>query len=135
MKTGKTIFLIIMLIVLVWQAPRLIVLTLSTWDYFHTETICTGSSPIPPTGSWDEIFVDVEEVNSLYVLTDQGKLFIGDEYLVPEEFNVGGGAADLLWIDNNGATFMLYYPISDHETNKFITYSRCRWFLPKGVYR
>jgi hypothetical protein len=91
--------------------------------------------PINPPDSWQQVGVGIIEVNNLYVLTDQGKLFIGGEYLLPQDYYNGGDAADLLWIDNKGATFMLYYPIRDHETHEYISSSQCKWFKSKGVYR
>jgi hypothetical protein len=135
MKTVKKLFLIIVLIILVWQTPRWIVLIGASWDYIQTKTICTGLMPLPPTGEYDKVLATILEVSDFFVITDQGKLFIGDEYLVPQEFHTGGGSVVLLWIDNKGATFSVLYKIRDPDTNKYISSSKCRWFLPKGVYR
>jgi hypothetical protein len=135
MKKKKTLLLISILTLIAFLSPRLIVLSLATWDYYHTDIICNGKIPTPPTGLKDQVYIFIYEVNRYSVLTDQGHLFPGDEYVVPQEVWVGGGAADLLWTGRNGAIFLITYPISDPESGRWISTSTCRWFAPIGDYR
>jgi len=125
-------FLLFVLIVLL--APRLLVLSQAAWDYNQTEINCHGKVPTPPTGLQDQIHMFVYEATQYFVLTDQGYLLPGDEYMVSQEGWVGGGSATLLWIGKDDAKFIITYPIRDIESGHWVSISTCKWSIPLGSY-
>jgi hypothetical protein len=106
---------------------RIYGLVYSTWDYFHTDVVCSGQSPTPPKGIGEPAPFPIFEIKPFSVITNYGNMYPGDEY------NIGGddssGVATLLWPGKDGATFLVKY--------KSYGYRRytCRWFIPIGNYR
>lgn len=120
MKNRRTLYIVIIILLLplvILLIPRLIVLSLSAWHYFHTEEIC-NEDPIPM------LYLGFGRFS---VVTDRGPMYPGDEYDVPAE-GAWYGWASLLYVDAKGATFIVKYPIKSgsHIQRRF-----CRWFLPR----
>ena len=125
MKNKVVLFAILALIILL--SPRLFILTWAAWDYYHTDIVCTGRDPTPPTGLGEQVPLSLYEVKPYSVLTDVGYTYPGDEIIVNGEG--WSGAADLLWAGKDGAVFLVTLRSSGHSQ---IT---CRWFTPAGDYR
>jgi len=120
MKKKISLFIILVLSVLI--APRLFILSVVTWNYYHTNEIC-------PPGTFPVI---VYEVKPYAVITDRGNMYPGDEYELMGE-GEWYGIGTLLFAGKDGATFFVVYDIDDPING----YSRptCRRFVPVGDYR
>lgn len=132
MKKKKIFLLMAIFAIVASQSIRLIILSLATWDYYHTDEICLGQEPIPSTGKNFPVYVDIYEIKSYSVLTSRGYIFPGDEYV----FQYGDVLYDtmvLLWAGSDGAVFLLNYTIYDPV--KGYSTQMCRWFAPVGDYR
>ena len=129
----KKVFLSIAIFALIAsQSIRLIILSSATWDYFHTDEVCLGQEPIPPTGKETPVYVDIYEIKPYSVLTGRGYIFPGDEYI----FQHGDALydmTDLLWAGSDEAIFLLSYTIYDPV--KGYSTQMCRWYAPVGDYR
>jgi hypothetical protein len=132
MKKKKIFFLAAILVLIALLSPRLIILSWASWKYYHTDTICHGKIPTPPTGLEDQVPLDIYEIRPYSVLTRRGYIFPGDEYEMSGEA-FWFGMAHLLWAGRDGAVFLITYEVND----PVIGYSRptCRWFAPVGDYR
>jgi hypothetical protein len=67
------------------------------------------------------------EVKPLFVVTDHGIIYPGDEYIIYGD--IWSGAATLLWTGMDGATFLVKFRSGDYPEYT------CRWFAPVGDYR
>lgn len=129
MKRKKLLLALIILMValLCVFGLRLYSLGGATWDYFHTDVVCSGKNPTPPAGLGEQAPLLLYEVKPYTVITYLGNMYPGDEY------NIGGegmaGTATLLWAGSDGATFTIRY-----KSYGYPKYT-CRWFIPVGNYR
>lgn len=121
-------FFIIMIVIL---SPRIYIFTLSLWDYLHADKICVGRHPSYPSEKNELFPFTPYEVRPFSVITDKGKMYLGDEYEVVGE--VRNDMATLIWVGNNGAYFLISYNDSDSQDGN--ASSTCRWFTPIGDYR
>jgi hypothetical protein len=120
----KIILLLVVLALAVFLTPRIYILSLTTWEYYHTNEICPESGRVT--------HFPLYEIKPYAVLTDRGYMYPGDAY------DVGGegswyGMVTLLLAGQDGATFLVTYPVDDPVKG----YSRpiCKWFVPIGDYR
>ncbi len=128
MKKKQSMVLIVLVIAFLCVfGLRLYSLGGATWDYFHTDVICSGKDPTPPAGLGEQAPLLLYEVKPYTVITDLGNMYPGDEYNIAGES--WSGVATLLWAGKDGANF----------TVKFKSYGypkyTCKWFIPIGNYR
>jgi hypothetical protein len=129
----KKIFVLIAILALIGLlSPRLIILSLATWDYYHTDVVCLGQEPMPPIGLEFPVSLDIYEVKPYSVLTRRGYIFPGNEY-IRQRGDVLFEVADLLWAGSDGAVFLISYTINDPVKGN--SSQMCRWFAPVGDYR
>ncbi len=115
-------YVAILTFILIFGA-RIYVLIVAGWDYFHTEEICLDSqTPFAMT---------IYEIKPYTVVTDQGNMYLGDEYMAIGPIG-WDGSADLLWISPKGAVFLSIYRIDD-PTEGFSS-GHCRWFVSSEDY-
>jgi hypothetical protein len=128
----KKIFITVaVLALIVLLGPRFLILSMATWEYFHTDLVCTGRDPTPPAELGEQFPFPLYEVGPYKVITDRGYMYPGDEYRVWGESWFG--MVTLLWAGGDGAVFTVTF-----ESNNPVTrYSRptCRWFPSLGDYR
>jgi len=129
MKRKKLVVTIIifMVAILCVFGLRLYSLGGATWDYFHTDVVCSGRHPTPPKGLGEPAPLPIYEVKPFTVINDMGNMYPGDEYIMPGEG--WSGVATLLWAGSDGATFTVKFQSSGYP--EYI----CRWFIPIGNYR
>ena len=120
-----------MLVLAVLFGPRLLILSVATWEFYHTDVVCTGIDPTPPVELGKQFPFPLYRVGPYMVTTDRGSMYPGDEYEVAGEGD-WLGMATLLWTGGEGATFAVTFESNDPVNG----YSRptCRWFAPAGDY-
>lgn len=112
--------------------PRMYILAVATYQYFTTDIVCYGMDPTPPDNYGESFPLPIFEVSPFSVITDQGQMYLGDEYEVYGEGD-WRGMATLLWSGREGATFTITFE-SNHPEEGYMR-RNCRWFLPLGDYR
>lgn len=129
----KKIFTVVAILALaVLLGPRLLILSMATWEYYHTDLVCTGRDPTPPADLGEQFPFPLYEVGPYKVITDRGFMYPGNEYEIAGEGN-WFGMVTLLWAGRDGAIFTVTFESNDPVYG----YSRptCRWFTPVGGYR
>lgn len=124
----KKIFVVLIALALaVLFGRRLIIFSMGTWEYYHTDLVCLGRDPTPPEDLGDQFPFPLYEVGSYTVITDRGHMYSGDEYSVWGDS--WSGSVTLLWAGRDGATFVVAFHTHNYEE------ATCRWFTPLGDYR
>ncbi len=128
----KLLIIFVILVFLVLLGPRIYILSVATWQYYHADIVCSGREPTPPEGLGNQIPLLLYEVRPYTVITDRGHMYPGDEYEVTGEGS-WYGIATLIWAGRDGAVFVATFVANDPVKG----YSRlqCRWFVPIGDYR
>lgn len=127
----KKIVLFITILFILLFLPRIIILTISLVKYIQTERICVGLKPAYPTEKDELVPIPIYSVNPFVVTTNEGIMFIGDNYEVYGD-GIWYGRVVLLWAGPNGASFLVTYNIPNLKDIK--QRPMCRWFLPLGNY-
>lgn len=115
----KFIFLALFTIFIL-LAPRLFIVSIATWDYLGTTKTCSSK----PT----YIFT----VKPFVVVTDEGKMYPGEEYEIVGE-GAWYGMTTLIFAGMDGAYF--YEIDSFDDPVKGQLRIGCRLFVPVGDYR
>lgn len=129
----KKIFVVVATLVLaVSLGPRLLILSIATWEYYHTGLVCLGRDLTPPADLGNQFPFPLYEIRPYAVITDRGYMYPGDEYEITGEGN-WLGMVTLLWAGRDKAVFAVTFEANDPVNG----YSRpvCRWFTPVGDYR
>lgn len=127
----KLIPIMIVFILVLLLGPRLLILSLAAWEYYHTDVVCTGRDPTPPPNLGEEFPFSLYEVRPYKVITDKGYMYPGDEYRVWGEDWFG--MVTLLWAGRSGAVFAVTFEANDPVHGSLRP--TCRWFTPIGNYR
>jgi hypothetical protein len=123
----KLLIIVAILTLLVLIGPRLLSITIATWNYFHTDLVCFGRDPTPPYELGDQLPFPLYEIKPYKVIIDRGIMYPGDEYVVQGEG--WGGSITLLWAGRDRAIFSVNF--LSHTYSDLV----CRWFTPIGTYR
>lgn len=100
--------------------PLVAIGLLGYYFYVVIQEPCEGEGwPMPPPASL--------QFGPYYMITDQGKLFVGQTY---EHRNEGPwvGNLTLLFLDNRGATFLVRYPQGSGNDFKIM---KCKKLFPR----
>lgn len=112
----KILVAILALILCILFGPRIVIISVTSWEYFQATEICPP--PVIPM-----------EVKPYTVITDRGRMDAGDEYVL-----IGDGAwygtVTLLFSGKKGATFYGIYPVKDPIKGRI--QAACRIFVPIG---
>jgi hypothetical protein len=123
----RVITLVIALVLMIVSGPRWFILAVASWEYYQTDVVCTGIVPIPPREIGGPAPILLYEVGPYGVITAQGAMYPGDEYIMVGD--ALSGVATLVWLGKDGANFTVRFDSLSHP--EYI----CKWFVPIGDYR
>jgi hypothetical protein len=115
----KIPLLIILVILILLLAPRLFVASLAAWNYASTDKVCSSEPGY------------IISVKPFVVITDRGKMYLGDEYVMIGE-GAWYGTTTLIFAGIDGAYFYDISPIDDPVKGQVRI--GCKLFVPVGDY-